>query len=369
METRVLYLITDSGTGGTEKALLTLLRNIDRTRFVPAAVLVLKKKREMAAEWEKAGVPVYEFGMGRWPSPLLLARLFAAIRKHRPDVLHAFLYHSIQIARLLHVFDSSFRLITSPRVNYRFAPRPALLVDRMLRGQDALSLCESAAGKRSLVDVHGYPVSKVAIAWNSVDRDRFSFDPSGRDKVRREWGVAPDEILIGSVGRLHHQKGYDVLVEALGTLEGSHGRFKAVIVGAGPEKEMLEADALRASIPARFVGERTDIPAVLSAFDIYVQSSRYEGLSNALLEAMSVGCVCLATAVDGTTDFAKDGENLLLARPDSATALAVGLATLIEKTALRKQLSTNAKLTAATFTVGRMIQGFQEAYDHVRSLS
>ncbi len=367
METPVAYLITDSGTGGSEKALWTVLGHLDRKRFSPRAVLVLKNKREMASSWARTGVPVEEFGMGRWPSPLLLLRVWWAIRRHKPRIVHAFLYHSIQLARLIHVFDRSFKLITSPRVNYQFAPKPALWLDRLLRGQDTLALCESEAGRRSLVKLLGYPENRVDVAWNSVDTAKFSFDPAARERVRKEWGIAHDEILIGSIGRLHKQKGYDLLVDALGELQGEHGAYKAVVVGDGPEKDDLETFALAKSVPLRFVGERTDIPAVLSAFDIYVQSSRYEGLSNALLEAMSVGRPCLATAVDGTLDFAKDGENLVLARPESASALALGLATLIEKPALREHLSGNAKITAAQFSVQRMLKGFEEAY--ARSIS
>jgi glycosyltransferase involved in cell wall biosynthesis len=367
METSVAYLITDSGTGGSEKALLTVLSHLDRQRFNPRAVLVLKKKREMATLWARTGVPVEEFGMGRWPSPWLFLRVWWAIRRRKPRIVHAFLYHSIQIARLIHLFDRSFALITSPRVNYQFAPKPALWLDRWLRGQDALALCESEAGRRSLVKSLGYPEDRVMVAWNSVDTAKFAFDPTARERVRKEWGIAPDEILIGSIGRLHQQKGYDLLIDALSELQGGHGAYKAVVVGDGPEKDDLDTFALAKSVPLRFVGERTDIPAVLSAFDIYVQSSRYEGLSNALLEAMSVGRACLATAVDGTLDFAKDGENMVLARPESSSALALGLATLIEKPTLRERLSGNAKITAAQFSVQKMLKGFEEAY--VRTVS
>lgn len=369
METRLLYIITDSGTGGTEKALNTVLAGLDRRRYKPCAVIVLKNKREMASVWEKNGVPVIALGMNRWPSPLLLARVRREIAKHRPDIVHAFLYHSIQAARLVHMAWPAFKLVSSPRVNYRFAPKLALWFDRLLRFQDTLVLCESEAGKRSLVRSQGYPEEKVKVAWNSVDTARFAFDARARERVREEWGIAPDDILIGSLGRLHKQKGYDVLVDALSSLEGEHSKFKAVVAGDGPEKAMLDAEALRKSVPIRFIDARGDVPAMLSAFDIYVQSSRYEGLSNALLEALSAGRACVATAVDGTLDFAKDGENMVLARPDNVAALALAIATLIEKPALRQELGRNAKITAARFTVQRMIQEFQQAYDHVSSIS
>lgn len=366
---KIIFLITDSGVGGTEKVLLSLLKGLDRQRFDPRAVLVLKQKREMASAWEKTGVAVQSFGMNRWPSPLLHKRILSVIKRENPDIVHAFLFHSIQVARLIHVMAPSFSLVSSPRVNYKFAPQSALWLDRLLRNQDALTLCESAAGKQSLVKLHNYAESKIKVAWTSVDPNRFCFDPAARARIRKEWGVSEDEVLIGSVGRLHQQKGYDLLVRSLNSLDGVRGSFKAVVVGSGPEKMALEDLALTQSAPIRFVGERSDIPAVLSAFDIYVQSSRYEGLSNALLEAMSVGLPCVATAVDGTLDFAKDGQNLLLVRPEDPHSLALALGTLIEKPALRGSLSEHAKMTAATFSQERMIQGFEEAYQNVDSLS
>jgi glycosyltransferase involved in cell wall biosynthesis len=88
-----------------------------------------------------------------------------------------------------------------------------------------------------------------------------------------------------------------------------------------------------------------------------------------LLEAMSVGCACVATSVDGTIDVAKDGTNMLLVRPNDPLSLAVGLATVVEKSTLRSNLSQNAKTTAAEFSGEKMIQGFEEAYRHVYPVS
>lgn len=366
---KILFIITDSGIGGTERVLHSLIKGLDPALFSPCAILVLKTKKEMAVEWEREGIRVISFGMKRWPSLALLWRVARIISREKPDIVHAFLFHSIQVARMVHLFNSTFHLVTSPRVNYKFAPPAALKLDALLKNQDSLTLSESEAGKKSLVSIQDYDPSKILVAWTHVDPNKFSLNLELREKIRREWGVQPHELLIGSVGRLHVQKGYDLLVKAFNSLEGLGTSYKAVVVGDGPERKALEDLAFTLSVPIRFVGARTDIPAVLSAFDIYVQSSRYEGLSNALLEAMSVGCACIATSVDGTMDFAKDGQNLVLARPDDSDSLALALATLIEKPSLREHLSAHAKMTAADFSLERMIKNFQKAYQYVCSIS
>lgn len=351
--------------GGTEHALHTLLKNIDRAKFEPVGVVVLKAHREMAKKWEETGVPVVALGMNSIPTPSVLSRLKSIIAEKKPDVVHAFLYHSIQSVRFLKVFGEKFRLVTSPRVNYRFAPAIPMIVDSLLKSEDDLILCESEAGRKSLIAEHAYPAGKVAVAWNSVDTERYAFDAASRKKVRAEWGVGDDEIVVGAVGRLHDQKGFDLLIEAVNLLKGDPVKFRTVIVGEGPRKEMLSRMAAAAARPVFLTGERTDIPAVLSAFDIFVQSSRYEGLSNALLQALSVGLPAVATAVDGTVDVAKDGENMLLAKPEDPLPLSVGIGLLLEKPSLREKLKLNARMTAAQFTVARMVGGFEQAYKNL----
>ena len=367
MTPSVLYVITDSGVGGTEKALHNLLLHMDRQLVNPCGVVVLKNKREMAVEWEKTGVPVISLGLGKWPSPLLFGKFCREVRSRRPTIVHAFLYHSIKLSRLVRLFNSSFKLVTSPRVNYRFAPKLALSLDRCLKSMDDQTLCESEAGRQSLVKNLNYASEKTSVAWNSVDPNKYCFKAESRARIRSEWHIADSDVLVGAVGRLHGQKGFDVLIKALEHVQKGPVSFKAVIVGQGPEESALKRLALERGVPVIFAGERNDVPDILSALDIYVQSSRYEGLSNALLEAMSCGRPCVATAVDGTLDFSKDGENMLLVKPEDDVSLGVAVGLLLEKPALRAKLAGNATITAKEFSLERMMQGFEKAYRSVLS--
>lgn len=365
MNVRVAYVITDSGFGGSESVLLHLLSKMNRARVAPVGVVVLKTKREMAREWEKAGVPVKSLGMGWRPSPATLFRLKNSLGQFNPDVVHAFLFHSIQLTRIVKKFGGLGKLISSPRVNYRFIPAWARFLDSRLKSWDDGTLSESRASAEYLEKKLGYDPKKIRVVSNGVEASGFISSAEERARVRREWGVSDNEILVGGVGRLHDQKGFDILLESMAQLNASPIRHRLVLVGEGPEQRRLMTLAKSVKVEPIFAGKRTDMPAVYAALDIFVQSSRYEGMSNALLEALAAGKPCVATAVDGTLDIARDGVNVLLVKPQDPTHLSVAIGLLLEKKDLRARLSTEAQETAKNFSLETMVRSFENAYEEI----
>ncbi len=363
MTVRVAYVITDSGFGGSESVLYKILAHLDRSRILPVGVIVLKNKREMAAAWEKLGIPVVSLGMGWLPSPLAPLKLRQILSTWSPDVVHAFLYHSAQLSRLAKKIGAPGRLLTSPRVNYRFIPGWARRVDRVLKSIDDGILSESRASARYLQENLGYDSQKITVVSNGVEPKKFVASDEDRKRVRHEWGVSDNEILIGGVGRLHEQKGFDLLLESLPALTASKTPYRLVLVGEGPELENLKIRAKRCGQNPIFAGKKSDMSAVYAALDIFVQSSRYEGMSNALLEAMAAGKPCVATAVDGTLDLARDGENMVLVKPENKESLSLGIGLLLEKKDLREKLAKGARETAQVFSLNSMVRKFEDVYE------
>jgi glycosyltransferase involved in cell wall biosynthesis len=154
--------------------------------------------------------------------------------------------------------------------------------------------------------------------------------------------IQPEEVVIGAVGRLEPQKRFDLLLRTFGNLMTTHPRLRLLIAGEGSERPKLEDLAARLALGAscRFLGNRSDIVDIHHAFDVFVQSSDYEGTPNAVLEAMAMETPVVATAVGGTGELIRDGVDGLLVPRRDVTALARAIEQTLanpEMTALRRR--------------------------------
>lgn len=363
METiRILYVITDSGVGGSEQILSSILSLVDKNEFHPVKVVVLKKIREVGQTWLSWGIPVISLEMGRFPSLAILSKLEHEIAMSKPHIIHSFLFHSAQACRLARSRFPDVKLISSPRVNYRFLPLWARLIDRTLARYDDVALAESQRTKDFLVSSEGYRPDKVHLVQNGVDLKKYQFDEQARQLWRTRWGINETDILIGAIGRLHPQKGFDNLIRSIHTLSSSVTGVKWVIIGEGSQESVLKKQSRRFGLNVLFPGKISPLNEIYSALDIYVQSSRYEGLSNALLEAMSSNLPIVATSVDGTLDLARDGQNMVLVPPNDINALSKALNKLIVSPQLRISLGSQARKTVEVHSLQKMVKEVEEVY-------
>jgi glycosyltransferase involved in cell wall biosynthesis len=176
------------------------------------------------------------------------------------------------------------------------------------------------------------------VVGNGVDLERFRPDPEGRARVRAEWGVADDEIVVGTIGRRVREKGLAEFTGAAHRL-GSRASFFWV----GPEDDTDNATRVPHEDAIRFVGERTDMPAVYSALDIFVLASYREGFSRASMEAAACGLPMVLSDIRGCREIGTDGEHLLLVTPRDPDALAAGITRLLDDAPLRARLALAAR--------------------------
>lgn len=171
---------------------------------------------------------------------------------------------------------------------------------------------------------------------------------SERDRLRRSVGAAPDELVIGTVGRLVPVKDQASLIRAFARVRASVPALRLVIVGDGPERTALEALAgtlgLRADVV--FTGARSDAAALTHGFDVYVSSSISEGMPMAVLEAMAGGRAVVATRVGACDELLAHGDAGVLVPPGEPRALADAVLALVLDPARRAALGDAARARA-----------------------
>lgn len=195
----------------------------------------------------------------------------------------------------------------------------------------------------------GIAEEKIVVVYNAVEAP-----PAARGEV-----PLATPVKIVTVGRLVPWKQIDRLIEALAGCE----QAGLVVVGDGPERARLEAigRSCRASERVYFAGQKSkaETLALMSACDLFVLNSTYEGFPHVVLEAMSAGLPVIATAVGGTPELVRDGDNGILISPDGNGALAQTLADLVAAPAERRRLAAAAKRTLEQFQPAQMIEQTQ----------
>lgn len=172
------------------------------------------------------------------------------------------------------------------------------------------------------------------------------------------------EFVVGAVGRLDHQKAFDILIHAIARVPGAH----LVLVGDGPERAALKSQAIDLGVNERVTmnGWNDTAAASLPSFDVVGIPSRYEGLPLILLEAMMSGCAIVTTGVGSILDALQDGRTGLVVPVDDAEALAAALRRLKEDPDLRHRLGAAAARRAhQSFTVTSMTQAYERLYEEV----
>ncbi|MDQ1494939.1 MAG: hypothetical protein QOG69_1422 [Actinomycetota bacterium] len=167
----------------------------------------------------------------------------------------------------------------------------------------------------------------IAVA---IDAEPVACTPKTRAHARAVLGIAADVPVVGTVGRLDYQKAPQDFVRAIAKLR--HPNAVGVWVGDGSLRRDVEQLIDRYGLGDRvlLLGDRTDVPVLLPAFDVFAMSSRYEGLPCAVVEAMAAGVPVVATAVNAVSDVVLPGETGLLVPPQRPGALASAIDLILD---------------------------------------
>lgn len=200
----------------------------------------------------------------------------------------------------------------------------------------------------------GVRADRLKVIPNAVDLQRFAAARRRAAKAKR--------LRVLFVGRLTEQKGVDVLLRAAGDVSLRSG-IEVVVAGEGPDRSKLMALAEDLELDhVRFVGQTDRVPELLAESDLFVLTSRWEGLPNVVLEAMASRCPVVGTEVTGTRDLIRSGENGLLVPVDDVPALVGALRRLSEDASLRERLAEGGYETARRHSMRAMVEAHTELY-------
>ena len=266
-----------------------------------------------------------------------IAEIAGYMRSQQVDIIQSFHTASDLIAPLAARLSMRRSKVYSSRrdLGYTKSPRHTSMQRRVNCLVDGL-LANSLAVKQAVQEQEGFPAERITVIHNGIDITPFARNEATRQRQRQSMGATSDSILVGSVGNIRPVKGYDLLVEAAGIVCRQAPNVRFCHAGEGDLRDQLMERCRELGIENQFsfLGTVKDIPSFLSSLDIYVQPSRSEGLSNAILEAMAAGLPVVATDVGGNPDLIDDGLNGLLVSLN-INSIAKGLLDFVEQQEFR----------------------------------
>ena len=283
-------------------------------------VLLGRPAMPWMAAAERAGLRVRGDVRGAWIQRVLRVR--AAVRAERPDLVVVKGKKLARMAAWARATGAGGRVVLFFGLTHELDGRR--WIDRFTwRGVDAGIVLAHGAARWYAAGGFG-PMEKLRVLWKGVDLARFDAAAANAAAVRATLGLAPDTLAVGTVGRLAWQKGIDTLIEAVRLLRPSLPGARFFVIGEGREREAIAAAAAAPDLEGAvtLLGQREDVPELLAAMDLVVQSSRQEVMAQSTLEAMAVGRAIVSTATMGADEAIEDGVSGVLVPVDDPAALA-----------------------------------------------
>lgn len=343
---RVLQLVDSLGIGGAEGLTISLAAGL-REQGVDARVgsLLVEDGNPLADQLQAAGVPWLD--LRRMSTGLLDPRPGLAVasylRRERIDLVHTHLRYANITGRVGAV------LARRPSVTTVHAQvlDPTRLVEpgagwrgEVTRQLDYLTaravgtaiVAVSEVQRQAYLTVARVEPERVVTVLNGVDLDTYRPNPEARARLRAQLELDAETTLFATVAMLRPHKGVRHLLEAAGLLRAARRAARYVVVGDGPERASLEAQATALGLhdAVSFLGARHDVSTVLAAADAYVHPSLHEALPTSVLEAMAVGLPVVATRIGGLSEMVLDGETGLLVPPARVDVLAGAMTVLLD---------------------------------------
>ena len=308
---KILYVITGLGQGGAERVVCDLAdKMFEKGHDVKIAYLtgnVLTKPIYSEIELIKINLNnVLSF-------PIAYLRLSNIIRNFIPDVIHSHMIHANILTRLIRLITPMKKLICTAH-NSDEGGRTRMLTYRITHRLADLTTNVSHEAAKAFIVKKAVPDTDIITTYNGIDLAKFYYQVDARDIILNELKLSEDNCLILAVGRFNHQKDYPNLLHAFKILKNRGiSKTKLVIAGDGELRNEIETkiSELNLKHDVILLGRRHDIPTLMSAADLFVLPSAYEGFGLVVAEAMACETMVVATDCGGVAEVLNN-DNFLI---------------------------------------------------------
>jgi glycosyltransferase involved in cell wall biosynthesis len=351
---RILQIDGEMGWRGGQQQVLLLAQGLARhPRFSGESVTACRPGSELARRLAQANLPYALLPMSSPWSPLAVWRLRALARERGVDVIHAHASHAHTLAALA-VLGTRRRLVATRRVD--FTPKGAWKYRRCDR---VVAISQAIAG---ILRTSGVAPDRLEVIHSGIDPARFA--GADRARARQALGLPADAVMVLCVAALEDHKDHATLLNAWEAVAADQ-RAHLVLAGDGSLRAQL---AVRAGGLERVhvLGFRDDIPDLLAGADVFVLTSRLEGLGTAVMDAMCCGLPVVATRAGGIPELIRDGVDGVLVPVGDAAAVAAALRSLLDDAAKRSSLGDAARQHAGRhFLAQGMVDAYVDLYDRI----
>jgi glycosyltransferase involved in cell wall biosynthesis len=374
----LLIVVSGLQVGGTETHIATIMPELQRLNW-SVTVYSLGGTGPLGERLERQNVKVIVPPLARQSTDIagLLAafklgvvafHLLAQMLRRRHAIVHFFLPEAYLVGGILAVIARvPVRVMSRRSLNVYSKSRPAIrALEIRLHWTMSAILGNSRSVVRELIDDESVPLERVGLIYNGIDAANF-YRPPARQQTRAALGLAPATVAMVTVGNLIPYKGHIDLIEALRIGTGRMpADWRLFIVGRNDGiGEQLSRQAAAAGLTGKivFLGERRDIPELLSACEIGLLCSHQEGFSNAILESMAAGLPVIVTDVGGNREAVIDRKCGLVVPPRSPAQLANAIVELANDGPLRARFGAAGRQRVQTqFSLDQCVAKYDRLY-------
>lgn len=366
MKLRILHVLPNLAPGGAERTVAHLLRDIDKDEFdVKLLSMFNAGGWELEHSLSREGISIEYLGKAWGPDPRMVGRIAKVIDSFQPHLIHTHLY--VLRYALWPILRKGVPAIhTFHNLATKDVEPPARLIHRHAFRRGVRAVGVGLAVQKSIEQMYGTPALNIP---NAIPVNLYKHPKVRRSEWREKEGISSETTVFVSVARFHPQKNHALLLKAFAQGPGKLESTLLLLAGDGPLRERSERLVRTLGIEnrVRFLGVRRDVPDLLSACDVSVLSSDWEGKPLAGMESMAAGLPFVSTPAGGVTEIVSHGVDGLLVPFREEKKLADALTMLATDPALRLRLGAAAtKRAEAEMDCVTMARSYENLYREVR---